>query len=231
MIAINIKSELAKTFYILIFSALVIFGCSKNNIANSNNLATNNEKNVAPENRKYLTPMVLIDGDNYSIGCLSGDADEQPVHEVYVDPFFIDLHEVTVGQYGIFLKQTDHPFPKYWNPELDRHDDPVVGVTWHEANAYAQWAGKRLPTEAEWEIAACGKSFQKHIDGDLTYEDRANIKSFGLLPVKSFKSNSYGLYDMVGNVWEWCSDWYLIDYYSTGARKNPEGPRTGKHKV
>jgi len=121
---------------------------------------------------------------------------------------------------------------------------PVVHVSWDDAVAYAAWAGKRLPTEAEWEFAArsgdsqhpypwgieaidSGKPKANTWQGTFPYQDTNWDKYSGLAPVKSFKPNKFGLYDMAGNVWEWCSDWYAADYYKTVARvisDNPKGP-------
>jgi formylglycine-generating enzyme required for sulfatase activity len=123
-----------------------------------------------------------------------------------------------------------------------RMDHPVVHVCWADADAYAKWAGKRLPTEAEWEFAARGGLAGKaYVWGDEGPGDggawRCNIwqgdfpwRNTGgdgfprTAPVKSFAPNGYGLYDMAGNVWEWCADWYRPDTYVTGSRKDPAGP-------
>ena len=172
--------------------------------------------------------MVLIPGGTYVIGSNNGHSDEKPVHEVTVDPFYMDEHEVTVRQYGKFIKATSYPAPLYWNPDIDGQDDPVVGVSWFDAMAYAEWAGKRLPTEVEWEIATAGNKKNTAVVCD---QEHANTGSFGILSVKSLKPNEFGLYDMVGNVWEWCSDWYDRDYYSFSPSHNPKGPNTGMYKV
>ena len=176
--------------------------------------------------------MVLVPGGKCSLGAEDGDPDEMPIHEVYVDSFYIDVHEVTIGQYKKFMEATGHQKPLYWQPELDRSEDPVVGISWQDAAAYASWAGTRLPTEAEWGYAARGGSMHgKYPWGDTPDTSYANFKSFGILPVKSLKPNGYGLYDMIGNVWEWCSDWYDSAYYYSSPVKNPRGPVAGTHKV
>lgn len=123
-----------------------------------------------------------------------------------------------------------------------RENHPVVQVSWDDAVAYANWAGKRLPTEAEWEYAAKGgKSQPKFVWGDEPTSDqkpraniwqgefpKANQKTDGYAttsPVRSFQPNEFGLYDMAGNVWEWCSDYYRPDAYENVAKVNPQGPK------
>ena len=176
--------------------------------------------------------MVLVPGGKYAMGASDGDPDELPVHEVFIDSFYIDAHEVTIGQYKKFMEATGHPKPDFWQPELDKPEDPAVGVSWQDAVDYAAWAGKRLPTEAEWEYAARGGNLTgKYPWGNMPDTNHANFKSFGLLPVKSFKPNGYSVYDMIGNVWEWCSDWYELEYYSASPVKNPAGPASGTYKV
>jgi formylglycine-generating enzyme required for sulfatase activity len=176
--------------------------------------------------------MVLVPGGKYIMGSTDGDPDEAPIHEVYVDSFYIDMQEVTIAQYKKFIEATGHKKPDYWQPELDRLNDPVAGVSWYDAKAYAEWAGKRLPTEAEWGYAARGGSMKgKYPWGDTPDISYANFKSFGILPVKSLKPNGYGIYDMIGNVWEWCSDWYDGEYYYVKTDKNPKGPMMGTYKV
>jgi formylglycine-generating enzyme required for sulfatase activity len=176
--------------------------------------------------------MTLVSGGKFTMGSQDGDPDELPAHEVYVDSFYIDVHEVTIGQYKKFMEATGHQKPYFWQPELDKKEDPAVGVSCQDAADYATWAGKRLPTEAEWEYAARGGNLEGIYPwGDASDTSHANFKSFGILPVKSLKPNNYGVYDMIGNVWEWCSDWYDKDYYYVSQQKNPRGPATGTHKV
>lgn len=213
-----------KRYIYTILSTAVIFLCFEENAV----LAAEKKESVTRDD----VVMVLVPEGKYFMGAKDGDPDEVPVHEVYVDAFYIDVQEVTIGQYKKFMDQTGHPKPNYWQPELDRPNDPVAGVSWKDAVAYASWAGKRLPTEAEWEYAARGGMMQgRYSWGDTPDMSYANYKSFGILPVKSLKPNGYGIYDMIGNVWEWCSDWYDKDYYYANQKKNPPGPFVGTYKA
>ncbi|TZF81151.1 formylglycine-generating enzyme family protein [Pedobacter sp. BS3] len=139
--------------------------------------------------------------------------------------------------------------PEGWNSSLkDRMEHPVVHISWNDAVAYARWAGKRLPTEAEWEYAARGGLVQKMFPwGDELTPDGEHYCNIwqgvfpgkntledgylGTAPAKSFKPNGYGLYNMAGNVWEWCSDWFSADFHCTASLLNPQGPPQGQAKV
>lgn len=178
-------------------------------------------------------------------------ASEQPQHVVYLDAFYIDKYEVTNAQYQKFMQATGHPAPKYWNevPALGARSDfpvgnansqhPVVGVSWQDAKAYCEWAGKRLPTEAEWEKAARGGLIGKRYPwGEELSRDMANYGGFGgedrwqwTAPVGSFPPNGYGLYDMAGNVFEWCADWYDANYYRNSPKRNPQGPEKASVRI
>ena len=186
--------------------------------------------------------MVLIPAGDFEMGSSDEDArnDEKPVHTVYLDAFYIDKYEVTVGQYKQFIRETGHRAPDWddvskYSP-TDQH--PIVDVNWLDAMAYAKWAGKRLPTEAEWEKAARGglvgarypwgdaapngtqcnfadKNF------DISWMDKNADDGYQFTaPVGSFPANGYGLQDMAGNIWEWCLDEYQADFYSSSPRRN-----------
>ena len=194
-------------------------------------------------------PMVLIPAGEFQMGH-NGNATTRPVHTVYIDAFYIDVHEVTVGQYNQFVRETGHPPLPNWvsmYSPTDRH--PVVGVNWHDAMAYAKWAGKRLPSEAEWEKAARGGLVSKYhawgdaeLDGtqcnfadkslseiwDREREPEDNWADKNLddgyaytAPVGNYPPNGYGLYDIAGNVWEWCFDAYDENFYANSPRRNP----------
>jgi formylglycine-generating enzyme required for sulfatase activity len=196
-------------------------------------------------------PMMLVPAGDFTMGSKEG-VDEQPVHRVSLDAYYMDKYEVTVGQYAKFLEAkfleaTSPGVPKpetppYWdvmNASLAQKR-PVAHVNWTGADGYCRWAGKRLPTEAEWEKAARGTDGRMYPWGNepptellanFGKKDWSNHKvtvPAGLL--KDGKS-PYGIYDLAGNVYEWVSDWYDKDYYKNSPSKNPKGPERGEDKV
>ena len=257
---------------------------------------------VAPEG------MVWIPGGEFSMGSDVADEvlcglpgvtrDAVPIHQVYVDGFWMDKTDVTNERFEEFVKATSYvtiaertpskaEFPdapaenlvpgstvftptdapvsltdhfQWWRYQPGanwRHPQgpgsdlsgkgkyPVVQVAYADAAAYARWAGKRLPTEAEWEFAARGglagktyawgsefrpggKFMANTYQGTFPVKDTGEDGFAGIAPVAQFPPNGYGLYDMAGNVWQWCSDWYRPDYYSQlatgGVARNPQGP-------
>jgi len=186
--------------------------------------------------------MVLVPAGEFEMGSWTGDADERPVRRVYLDAYFMDKNQLTVGEYAKFLEATFHEVPSDWNimSRAMHQNRPVVNVDWADAAAYCKWAGKRQPTEAEWEKAARGTDGRTYPWGDEPpTKFHGNMKKevwnnhLGLTPVGIFEDGKspYGIYDMAGNVWEWVSDWYDDDYYSTAPLRNPTGPATGLSKV
>ncbi|HUT10306.1 MAG TPA: formylglycine-generating enzyme family protein [Thermoguttaceae bacterium] len=219
--------------------------------------------------------MAYLDGGAFRMGNdLSTSPDERPAHEVSLGPFYIDAHEVANRQFARFVEQTgyqttaqrrgwsyvfDHERGQWirqsgadWQhpggPDtslLGRDEYPVVHVSWYDAAAYADWAGKQLPTEAQWEYAA--RSGLRDADYPWGREEMpegrymANYRQHdretaadgfeGLAPVRSFPPSRFGLYDLSGNVWEWCRDRHGEDYYGASPRENPPGPSEGQTRV
>jgi len=209
------------------------------------------------------------------MGSDDGQGDETPIHDVTVKSFWMDAYEVSVTEFRRFVEATNYQTEaeKFgWSGVFDlehgrwervagatwqhpegphstaKDNEPVCQVSWKDALAYARWAGKRLPTEAEWEYAARGGlkaklytwgdelrpdgkvlanwwqgTFPDHNTGEDGYVGRA--------AVGKFPANGFGLYDMVGNVWEWCADWYQEDFYSLSPASDPLGPREGQERV
>ena len=184
--------------------------------------------------------MVLIPAGEFTMGKNSSNpTDWQPEHKVYIDAFYMDQYEVTNKQYYDFCQDTKNPLPEFWGLSqykcsLDFPDHPVVGVSFFDADKYARWAGKRLPTEAEWEYASRGGLANSNFPWGNQID--TTMVNYGkryktTLKVGSFKPNGYGLYDITGNVWEWTSDNYGDDYYSNSPNQNPKGPINGRFKV
>ena len=198
------------------------------------------------KNSSQLEPnnvdMVLIPAGDFQMGSNDNDAedDEKPMHIVYVEAFYIDKYEVTNTQYKKFVdanpqwqkgriprKYHDGDYLKHWsgnNYPPGKGNHPIVYVSWYAAMAYAEWSGKRLPTESEWEKAARGGLVdKKYTWGDSLDSNNANYDESvgGTTSVGTYPANGYGLYDMTGNVWEWCLDEYNADFYSVSPRYNP----------
>jgi iron(II)-dependent oxidoreductase len=185
--------------------------------------------------------MVLIPSGNFTMGKVQQGADFSPAHPVKLNSFYMDIHEVTNAEYKKFCQATGHKYPEFWNVDLFRSGDsypnhPVIGISWSDANTYAAWAGKRLPTEAEWEYAARGGLVGKEYPTGDTLErieamNSSNSWTNGIVEVALFKPNAYGLYDMDGNVWEWTADGYDENYYKESPTDNPKGPDNKRNKV
>jgi formylglycine-generating enzyme required for sulfatase activity len=166
--------------------------------------------------------------------------DNETQHQVTLSAFKMSKYEVTFDQYDAFCKATSREKPS--DAGWGRGNRPVINVSWDDATAFATWMGCRLPTEAEWEYACragtktpfnTGNNLtttQANYDGNQPYNN--NVKGIyrkKTMPVGSFAPNAWGLYDMHGNVWEWCSDWY--GDYSASAQTNPKGASSGSFRV
>ncbi len=219
--------------------------------------------------------MVFVPAGNFTMGSTTGYSDELPVHTVYLDAFYIDKYEVTNAQFKAFIDAGGYTNQAFWSAAGwsartsvgwtqpyswttgEFHSGPawpnfpVNGVSWYEAEAYANFAGKRLPTEAEWEKAARGTDQRTYpwgegIDGSRAnywgsgdpYENSGYTTPVGFYDGRLYASppfqttnspSPYGAYDMAGNAWEWVADWYGA--YPVGPVTNPTGPLTGSYRV
>lgn len=202
--------------------------------------------------KPLLTEMVEISEGEYERGSMTGARDEKPRHKVRIDSFAIDIHPVTNEQFLRFLLVMDgekdelnHDTILLKESRIRRQGGeltietgyakhPVVGVSYYGAKAYAKWVGKSLPTEAQWEIAAAmGNGKNIFPTGGSIERTQANFFSSDTTPVMSYPSTKNGLYDMAGNVYEWCDDWYDYNFYETSALEpdNPRGPKQGVYRV
>ena len=286
---------------LFILCCLFLAGCAGEGDSSASENQQKSPAELAPEG------MVWVPGGTFEMGCevlKGGEMDENPVHEVELDGFYIDKTEVTNAQFLKFVEATGYVTMAERKPELrslkpglpkveisddikpgslclnpnlkrgqfnpvtgayswsdyieganwrhpegpgstieDRMDHPVVHVSWLDAKAYCDWAGKKLPTEAQWEYASRGGK-RRHIypwgstrnpegkwlnniwQGEFPIENTAEDGYRTTAPVESFPANDYGIYDMSGNVWEWVADYYRHDYYANSPRKDPPGPES-----
>jgi formylglycine-generating enzyme required for sulfatase activity len=210
-------------------------------------------KDALPQARKNPrdgADMVLVPAGEFLMGSPEGegDNDEHPRYKVWLDAYYIYKYEVTNGQFARFINETGYNAQSSWRmfykSKMERH--PVIGVNWDDAEAYCRWAGVRLPTEAEREKAARGTDGRKYPWGNNWDKNRCNwfngsklpgmsdiYQGRGTLPAGSFPLgvSPYGVHDMAGNVWEWCSDWYSTTYYGGSPARNLQGPSSGQFRV
>ncbi|MBZ5590202.1 MAG: SUMF1/EgtB/PvdO family nonheme iron enzyme [Acidobacteriia bacterium] len=206
-------------------------------------VASIDAENPGLKERLTRLDWVKIPAGTFEMGCVTGDTecsdDEKPRHAVTMStPFLMMIMPVTIAQYRRFAKATGRQMRS--SPPFEQGDDhPIENVTWTDAVAYCGWAGGRLPTEAEWEYAARGsREGLKYPWGDSISHDNANFKGTGgrdrwgyTSPVGSFEANGFGLFDMVGNVWEWCADLWGDKYYANSPATDPQGPSSGSSRV
>jgi formylglycine-generating enzyme required for sulfatase activity len=195
-------------------------------------------------------PQVLIPAGEFWMGSADGDkqakSDEQPRKKVYVGAFWMDGHTITNEQYGKFLRETGYKASEKWGSWSGGTSAqvPAVWVSWEDASAYARWVGASLPTEAQWEKAARGgqeglqypwgnEPSPADANGDWAgkYGSRDSDDAKHTLPVGSLRPNGYGLFDMVGNVWQWCRDWYSDEWYDDMPSRDPENTSKGRERV
>ncbi len=184
-------------------------------------------------------PMVYIPAGTYTIGNDAGAEEERPAHAVFLDAFWIDQHEVTNAQYRQCssagkcmppVNRSSNTRETYYdNPKFDNY--PVIFVSWQDAANFCKWAGKRLPTEAEWESAGRGVDARLYPWGNEFDEERVNaggaIGDTSAVGSYPNGASEFGVLDLSGNVWEWVADWYSSIYYRNAPRENPQGPAAG----
>ncbi|MDP3683068.1 MAG: SUMF1/EgtB/PvdO family nonheme iron enzyme [Ignavibacteria bacterium] len=183
---------------------------------------------------------IKVEGSSFSMGSENSAPDEKPIHTVSLNSFSISKYEITFEQYDLFCLSTGRTKPgdNGWG----RGNRPVTNVDWKDANDYCKWVSEqtgknvRLPTEAEWEFAAKGGKLSAgflYSGSDSLNEISWNFSnSVGQThSVGTKKGNELGIFDMSGNVWEWCSDWYNEGYYAVSVNENPAGPTNGTQKI
>jgi len=260
----EIQSMKARIGFVILLLILVwIGGCAKEGVV------VNKTAPQPKEGKSSMDNMILIPSGVFVMGSDQGKFYEGPPRKVFLKSYYIDKYEVTNELFQRFVNEGGYKDPKYWSPEgwqwkessrisypgfwygkeyrkdpfgWDYHkpEQPVAGLSWYEADAFCRWAGKRLPTEAEWEKAARGVDGRSYPWGNdpasCSYANYGGCQRFPT-PVGSYEKGKspYGLYDMAGNVWEWVDDWFSVDYFSQDKGKdileNPKGPEKGDLKT
>ena len=236
---------------ILLFTLTFMLSCNYHALITKIKPKPKKAATVRQSNIPEEPGMKFIPGGTFNMGS-SAKKTEGPVHRVHVDSFYLDEKEVTVYEFLRFCKATRRRMPK--QPAWNDDDYPVVNVTWKDARDFAAWSGKRLPTEAEWEYAARSTKAGTRYASDPKnsyFGSFGNIADESLLrvkvrfpvktryddgyvhsaPVGSFPANIFGIFDLEGNVLEWCADWYSADYYKNSEKDNPHGAAKGNYKI
>jgi len=238
-----------KIWVLILLAILTQFGC---NIFKSTNYYCTNTLGMK---------LIKIPAGEFIMGSPPEEKDrftsEGPVHQVYLDEYYIGEKEVTVGEWRKFTNEVFYPWDKWSLLETyaPGESHPILFVTWEDAQAFCRWLSKkekkiyRMPTEAEWEKAARGgMQGKKYPWGDeppngtqcnfadknteFPWSDKNSDDRYVFTaPVGSFPPNGYGLYDIAGNAWEWCEDWFDWNYYQYSPKKNPKGSDSGIDRV
>jgi formylglycine-generating enzyme required for sulfatase activity len=190
------------------------------------------------DNPKDGLKYVWIPPGTFMMGCSPGDNecgnDEKPLHRVTITRgFWIGQTDVTVGAYKRFAGSSGRQMPgaTSFNKGWTNENMPMVNVAWDDAQSFCGWTGGQLPTEAEWEYAARGGSTEArygNLDEVAWYDQNSGSQTHD---VAQKRANGFGLYDMLGNVWQWVNDWYDHSYYQSSPSQDPSGPPDGQHRV
>lgn len=233
---------------VMLLSSLTLFGWSR--MPDGKGSKPLEEKEIMVGGIEFI----YVKGGTFQMGDQFGEGsdDELPVHPVRVNDFYMGKHEITFDQYDAFCEATGRNKPS--DGDWGRGKRPVIYVSWRDATAFSEWLSEqtrekiRLPTEAEWEYAARERGKKVRFGNGKNIADPTEInfnasadykQSYSVageyrrktIPVGTFRPNSLGLYDMSGNVWEWCRDRYGEDYYTNSPEDNPKGPSSGSSYV